>query len=255
MSLLNTLNHFFSLNRFRLVIPMLLFGACAYGQDDKKEVRSGNVNYEHGNYSEAELNYRKALEKNATSYPGSYNLGSSLYRQDKNEEAAASYAAAADKAKSNEEKAKAYHNLGNALVKSGKFEEGITAYKNALRLNPEDNDTRYNLAYAQSMLRKQQQQQQQQNKDQNENKDQKDNQQQKENQNKSQDQKKKENADNKDQQQQDKSKDGQEKQQPRPKISKEDAERILQALKNNEQELNKKLSKKEGVPVIVEKNW
>ncbi|MBK8414246.1 MAG: tetratricopeptide repeat protein [Bacteroidetes bacterium] len=59
------------------------------------------------------------------------------------------------------EKASSYHNLGNSMVKAQKYAESIDAYKKALKLNPADNDTRYNLAYAQAMLRKQQEQQQQ----------------------------------------------------------------------------------------------
>lgn len=236
-----------------LVMVLLAVTHPAAGQDDKKEIRSGNTSYEKGQYSNAELEYRKALEKNATSYAGTYNLGSALYRQDKQSEAVTQYTTAVERAASPEEKAAAYHNLGNALVKAERFGEAVSAYKNALKLNPGDQDTRYNLAYAQAKLK---QQQQQQNNQQDQQGDKNNEQKQKQNQQKDQqqqDQKQEgQSENNKDGEQQ---KEGQGKPQPRPKISKEDAERILQALKNNEQELNRKLSKKEGVRINVEKNW
>jgi Ca-activated chloride channel family protein len=225
------------------VVPVL-------AQEDKKEVRSGTSMYENGKYNAAELEFRKALEKNETSYAGTYNLGSSLYRQDKQTEAITQYNAAVQRATTPDQRSMAYHNLGNALVKAEKYDEAVEAYKNALKLNPKDNDTRYNLSYAQSKLRQQQQQQQQENKEGD-----------KDGKEKKQDQQQKE-SDKQGDQKENKGENGQEKPQqkqgdgkPQPKISKEDAERILQALKNNEQELNKKLSKKEGVRVNVEKNW
>jgi Ca-activated chloride channel homolog len=250
-----TRNLYTGSGRFAFLLCLLL-PLAALAQEDKKEIRSGTTRYEQGKYADAELDFRKALEKSSQSYAGSYNLGNSLYKQDKQDEAAARYAEAAEKATDPAEKARAYHNLGNAQVKAQKYQEAVNAYKQSLRLNPADNDTRYNLAYAQSMLKKQQDQQKkdQQGKDQEpkdpkdqQNKDQK-NEENKEHDSK-QDQQQNQNEKQKDQQ----GKDGQSK--PQPKISKEDAERILQALKNNEQELNKKLSRKEGVRVNVEKNW
>jgi Ca-activated chloride channel family protein len=237
-------------NGILLLLPAVLCWAPVRAQQDKKEVRNGTTMYENGKYNAAELEFRKALEKNQTSYAGSYNLGSSLYRQDKQTEAISQYNSAIQRATTAEQKSRAYHNLGNAQVKAEKFDEAVESYKNALKLNPSDNDTRYNLSYAQSKLKQQQQQQQQQNKEGD-----------KDNQDKKQDQKKQE-SDKQGDQKENKGEIGEEKPQqkqgdgkPQPKISKEDAERILQALKNNEQELNKKLSKKEGVRVNVEKNW
>jgi tetratricopeptide (TPR) repeat protein len=235
------------------VLLLCLLSYKGIAQEDKKEVRAGNSNYEKGQYSNAELEYRKALEKNATSYAGTYNLGSSLYRQEKQEEAIKQYTAAVERAANPGQKSDAYHNLGNAFVKAEKYAEAVSAYKNALKLDPADSDTRYNLAYAQAKLKQQQEQQNKEgnNKDKNQDKDQQkqDQDQQKQDQNKEQEQAKEEEQNNQ------QPKPGDNKQQPRPKISKEDAERILQALKNNEQDLNKKLSKKEGVRINVEKNW
>ena len=218
---------------------------AAFSQE-KKEIRSGTTHYEQGKYSDAELDFRKALEKNGSSFAGTYNLGSALYKQEKQDEAASRYAEAAEKAQDPAAKSRAYHNLGNAYVKSGKYQEAVDAYKRSLRLNPADDDTRYNLAYAQTMLREQQQQQ-----DKNEQQQQRQ-QQDKQDKNEQQEQQQKDQAGS-GEQKEEQGKDGKPRQQP--KISKEDAERILQALKNNEQELNRKLSKKQGERVYVEKNW
>lgn len=235
----------------------LLASLPSQAQKERKEIRSGNSKYENGNYADAETDYRKALEKNKNSLPGSYNLGGSLYKQKKYDEAIQQYNEAVAKAVSPEEKAQSLHNLGNAMVQSQKFEEGVNAYKQALKLNPNDDDTRYNLAYAKAMLRQQQQQQQQQNNDQNQNKDQ-----QKQDQKNQNDQKKdqQENKDNENQNQndqQDQKKQEQQKEQARqqPKISKEDAERILKALQNDEKNLQDKMQMKEGQRVRVEKDW
>ena len=213
-------------------VSLVMAGLPVFAQVERKEVREGNDRYEKGKYSDAETSYRKALEKNSSSYPGNYNLGSSLYRQKKYDEAIQQYQQSIDKTDDPAEKAQTYHNMGNSLLQAQKYEESIAAYKQSLKLNPADQDTRYNLAYAQTMLKKQQQQQQQQqnkdskdqNKDQQKNKDQ-------QQQNKDQQQKE---QDQKDQQKQDHQK---EQARQQPKISKEDAERILQALKNDEQNL------------------
>src|SRR5688572_21426049 len=156
------------------ILSITWIGASA--QKERKEVRQGNDKYENGKYSDAETMYRKAIDKNKESYPGNYNLGGALYRQNKYEEAIQQYQQSVDKTQDPAEKAKTLHNMGNALLQAKKYEESINAYKQALKLKPEDNDTRYNLAYAQSMLKQQQQQQQQEgdkeNKDQQKNKDQ-----------------------------------------------------------------------------------
>lgn len=141
------------------------------------------------------------------------------------------------------EKSKVYHNIGNALLKSEKLKEGVEAYKNALKLNPDDLETKYNLSYALNKMKQQQQQQDQNkdNKDQNKdkNKDQQQQQDQNKDQNKDQQNKDQQNQDQKEQQQ-----NQQQQQQPKDQISKEEAQRILEALKNNEADLQKELRKK-----------
>jgi tetratricopeptide (TPR) repeat protein len=167
-----------------------------------------------------------------------------------------SYQSALSQAKTKNEKAKVYHNIGNSLLKSNQIQESIDAYKNSLKLNPNDEETKYNLSYALSMLKNQQNQNKQnqdknqqnkdQNKDQNQNKDQKQ-------QNK--DQQNKQNQPNQDKQDQNAQQDATKQKQQQNKISKQEAERILQALKNNEKELQKKLRKQKGTPIKTDKDW
>ncbi|RPI72279.1 MAG: tetratricopeptide repeat protein, partial [Ignavibacteriales bacterium] len=152
-------------------------------------------------------------------------------------------------------KARAYHNIGNSLLKSEKYKESIEAYKNALKINPDDQETKYNISYALQQIEKQenqQQNQQNQNQDQNkENEDQKKEQNQQDNKN---DQQNDQNGP--DQQNEEAPQDNtQTQQQPKDQISKEEAERILQALKNNEQDIQKKIRKKTGTVIKKEKDW
>ncbi|TAH39113.1 MAG: tetratricopeptide repeat protein [Bacteroidetes bacterium] len=227
-----------------------------YAQTERKIIKEGNEKYNSKKYSEAEIEYKKSLEKNKNSTAGKYNLGNSYYRQDKMDEAAGQYQSLLlNKDLSAENKAKAFHNLGNTYLKAEKFKESIDAYKNSLKLNPKDNDTRYNLAYAQAKLQ-QQQQQQQQNKD---NKDNKDNQENKDQQKQDQKEDKQENKENKDSEQQKQGEEGKEDQKSAQKnkneISKEDAEKILQALNNDEKQTQKKLTKKDATKISIDKKW
>jgi len=101
---------------------------------------------------------------------GTFNLGDAMYEQENYEESNKLFTEVTERITSPEEKASAYYNLGNTYMKENKFQESIDAYKNSLRLNPNDPDAKYNLEYAKQLLKKQQQQQDQ-NKD---NKDQED---------------------------------------------------------------------------------
>jgi len=243
-----TMNAFFKSVTFQcrarcLVILLLLASAFSLrAQSERKLIRDGNKLYESKKFSDAEIAYRKSLEKNKESFAGNYDLGNAFYKQQKFDEAQSQFQKSLQgKDLSKEEKSNIYHNLGNTLLEAKKYPESIEAYKNALRVNPKDNDTRYNLAYAQSML---QQQQQQQNQKQDK-KDQKD-----------QDKKK---QDQKDQQDKQKEKEDSKKE-PQPKdrrqdISKEDAEKMLKSLNNDEKNTQKKLVKKETTRVQIEKQW
>ena len=251
----------FDSKRITLLFGFILFllPSLTLAQTERKLVQEGNQKFEAKKFSEAEIEYRKSLEKNKNSIPGKYNLGNSYYKQDKMDEAASQYQTLlADKNMSNADKSKAFHNLGNTYLKADKFKESIDAYKNALKLNPKDNDTRYNLAYAQAKLQ-QQQQQQQENKDKKDDKDNKDKQENKDKQGDDEKKDKQENKENKESEQEQKNKESQDEQKQAQKskneISKEDAEKILQALNNDEKKTQKKLTKKEVVRSSIDKKW
>lgn len=246
-----------------LIFFALLFFICSqtgFSQQEKKFIREGNKQYDAKNYSEAEKHYFRGLNKNKDSYKSSFNLGDAYYKQGKYEEAAEQFQSLTHRASSKDTLSKAYHNLGNSLMKSKKYQEGLDAYKNALKNNPNDEDTRYNLAYAQQML-KQQQQQQKEDKDKKDNKD-KDNKDKKDNKdNKDNDKKDKDKKDDKQKEDKDKeNKDKENKEKEKPKqdqISKEDAKRLLDALQNDEKNLQDKMKKgkSKGMKVEIEKDW
>lgn len=209
-------------------------------QKEAPDIRHGNRDYNKENFSEAEVDYRRGLEKNNQSYQAHYNLGNSLFRQNKYPEAAEEFVKAAqliDPKKDKQKAASAYHNLGNSLFAQQQYDKAITAYQNSLRANPKDDDTRYNMVKAMQLLQQQQQQQQkQQNQDQHQNQDQQQQQQDQQDQ-------------NQDQQQQ------QQQQQQDQQMDQETAEQILQALEQDEQETQEKLQRQQGSKKRVEKEW
>lgn len=238
-----------------VLLTGLLMPFSLLAQKEKKHIYEGNKLYGNKNYIEAEKQYSTALTKNKDSYKAAFNLGDAYYQQGKYEEAAGQFQALTHKATSKDTLAKAYHNLGNSLLKAKKYQEAVDAYKQALKNDPKDEDTRYNLAYAQQYLKQQQNQQKKndQNKDKDEkNKDEKnkDDKENKDKKDKKED--KKEDDKKKDQENKDQKSDQQKNQ-----ISKEDAERLLEALQNDERKLQekKKAKKVKGSRVEVEKDW
>ncbi len=223
-----------------LFVFILLVPFFGNAQSKKNHLRNGNDLYEDSLFNDAEMKYRKSLEKDQDYFAASYNLADAIYKQERYEESSALFEALKDNVKDKNQLSKVYHNLGNSLLKQQKLEESIAAYKDALRNNPTDKDTRHNLALAQQML-KQKQEQQEQNKDEKENK--KD--EQKENQQKQKEDKKQEQKE--------------QEQQPQEKedMSKETAEKMLEALQQQEKELQEKLQKKKvkGKKVKVLKDW
>jgi tetratricopeptide (TPR) repeat protein len=247
----------------KLVWMLLIYATSALAQKENKYIRSGNDNWEEQNFKEAEVDYMKALEKSPESFKGQYNLGGALYKQDNFEDATKLYNNLSARESNESLKADTYYNLGNSLLKAQKYAESIDAYKNALRLNPGDMDAKYNLEYAKKMLQEQQQQQQQQdqNQDQDKNDEQEKQDQQQQQQQDQQEQDQEQQQQEQQQQQQDQQQQQEQKsqQQPQPQqISKQDAERMLEALKNDENKtLEKvKLQQMQGVRAKkVEKDW
>jgi len=219
----------------------MFMAGFAFPQSGKGDVRDGNKAYKKGDFKTAEAKYKKATDKNPQSFEGYFNLGDTYYKQKKYDKAADVFKMIADQGKTKEDKAKAYHNLGNALMQGKKYQECVEAYKKSLLFNPNDKDTKYNLAYAQAMLRQQQQQQQKNKNDKNDQK----NQQQKQ-------QQQQQNEQNKQQQQK--------QQQAQPKhgeISKEDAERMLEAIEKDEKNVQDKVKKEnmKAVRIHTDKDW
>lgn len=211
-----------------------------YAQQESPNIRRGNKQYNDSNYTEAEVNYRRALDKNDQSFEAHYNLGDALFRQEKYPEALEQYTKAEQilksdaktrKGHSDNRLAATYHNMGNALYAQQQYDKAVAAYQQSLRLNPKDNDTRYNLVKAMQQLQQQEQQQEQQ--------EQQQEQQQQEQQ---------------EQQQQEQQQEQQEQDQQN-EMDKETAEQILQALEQDEQETQEKLQRQQGKKRRVEKEW
>jgi Ca-activated chloride channel homolog len=240
------------------IILLVCIPVIMYAQSARSLINDGVDLYKKENYVDAEVKFRKGIEKTPESFEANFNLGDAYYKQQKYDEAVNSFHNALKFTESKDNKAKVYHNIGNSLLKSNQLKESIEAYKSSLRLNPDDQDTKYNLSYALQMLEQQQQNKDQQKDDKNkdDNKDQ-DKQQQDNGQNEQKDQDKQQ----QDQQQQNQSPEDQKaqqdklKQQDKDNMSKEEAEQILNALKNNEQDLQKKLRQKTGIKVNTEKDW
>lgn len=247
--------------RLCLILMVLMVVISAYGQNERKVIRDGVRAYEEGEYAKAEVQFRKAENINQESYEADFNTGAALYGQEKYEETVKQYESLLAQADDAEKAAQIWHNIGNSLLEGQQYEPSIEAYKNSLRKDPADEDTRYNLAYAKQKLKEQQQQQQDQDQDQDKNQD------------KNQDQQEQEQDKENDQQEQDKSEDqqdpeqeqdknedqqDQQEQQPAPReISKEDAERMLKAIQQQEKDVKEKVDKKKAAAAKVktEKDW
>lgn len=241
-------------------IILLLFPTLLFAQSEAKLIRHGNKEFKKRDYKAAEINYRKSLEKNNKSVKGEFNLGDALYELEDYENAAKLFQDLGKKEIPAEQLGEVFHNLGNTFLETEKYQESIEAYKNALRRNPADLDTKYNLEYARQKLKEQQEQEQEQkDKDKDQEKDQdkekkddeKKDQEKKDDQQDDKDQKQNDDPNQKDDQK------NQQKQQPK-QISKKDAERMLAALNNEEKKTIQKLKKekaKAAKGVKTEKDW
>jgi tetratricopeptide (TPR) repeat protein len=217
-------------------------GASAQKQE-RDYIRKGNKLFNDSIFTTAEVNYRKALEINPKSTISMYNLGNALLLQQKPQDAMEQYAAAVQVEKDKKKLAKIYHNIGVIQQANKDYAKAVEAYKQSLRNDPTDNETRYNLALAQKLLKDQQQQQDQDQENKDDNKQQQQQQQ---------------------QQNQDQNKDNQDQQQQQPKqpekndneMSKENAEQMLKSVMQDEKDTQDKLQKQ---PVIqggrLEKDW
>jgi tetratricopeptide (TPR) repeat protein len=241
--------------RYILIIIIALIPVGGFAQhSDRDFIRRGNRLYADSLFVKAEVEYRRALDVNPHSVEAMYNLGNTLLSQQKAEEALKLYQSAAAQIPANgrniateseEDKlrlAQVYHNMGVLFQGSQQLDACIEAYKNSLRNNPKDHETRYNLTLA--MKKRQQQQQQQQD-------EQQDKQQQEQEEKKEQEQQQEQQEQEKQQQQQ------QSQPQQEQDMSKENAEQLLNAIMQDEKDIQEKVQKamQEVQPRRFEKDW
>ena len=221
--------------------------ATAQTMTESDHIRNGNKLYADSLFEKAEIEYRKALELNPKSVDAMYNLGNALFSQavnsqEKGDEALNQYSTAAKLETDKEKLAQIYHNIGTLLYSAQQYPQSVEAYKESLRNNPCDHETRYNLAKAMHMNKQQQQNQQ----DQQENQDQQQNQEQQRDQQQEQQQQEQQNQQNQEQQQQEQQEQDSQQQQTQQndeQISKENAEQILNALMQDEKDIQEKQKK------------
>ena len=239
-----------------LICILLGVSANMNAQTDKKYIRKGNREYEKSKYSESEISYRKAIDNNKQSPDAGFNVGDALYKQNKFEEAGKQFTENVNQNEDKLKKSAGYYNLGNSLLKTNKFPESIDAYKSSLKLNPNNKEAKFNLSYAQDLLKRQQEQQkQQQDKDKQDQKKDKNKQDQKKDQKDQKDQKDNNSDQKKDQN--DKQDQKQQQQPQKQEISREDAQRLLNSLANDEKNVQEKvkLAKANKSKVRTVKNW
>tara|TARA_B100001765_G_C19502588_1_gene340346 strand:+ start:971 stop:1828 length:858 start_codon:yes stop_codon:yes gene_type:complete len=250
-------------------------------KQSKALLSEGQSNLKNDNFNLGEADYRKAIALNPKAATGKYNLGNAYYSKSKNAEAMRRYQQAAQTAETKAQKHSAFHNLGNTFMNAKKYQEAVESYKNALRNDPTDDETRYNLALAKEMLEKnppeggggdddKEQDQQDQNDQNEENKDQGD-------QNKENEGNEGDDEDNKDQgEEKDQNKEGDQEdqkgkpdqpekegdtpknQQPVPgKLSPQQIQNLLEAMNNEEKKVQDKINakKQKGQRVRSEKDW
>jgi tetratricopeptide (TPR) repeat protein len=221
---------------------LLVPSRAALAQSTRSLVNGGNDLYREQKFSDAEVNYRKALEKEKELVQGHFNLGDALTKQGKFDEAVREYESAMARAEGKDARAYAHYNIGNSMMKQQRYKDAVQSYVDALKLDPKDEDAKYNLSYALEKLKVPPPKPQK-------NQDKKD-----------QDKKDKKDQDKKDQQKQ-QQKDQQEKQkqqgspQQQKQMSRADAQRILDVLKNSEKDVQKKLHTRQAVRPKTDKDW
>lgn len=276
---------------------IFLVAAFSHAQQEEKEKKKAfessknhtweaNKELSENNFVNAEANYRRAIAKSNENIAAPYNLGNAYYTKETYGEAFSRFKQAGELATTKKDKHKAYHNMGNVFMKSKEYQKAVDAYKEALRNDPADEETRYNLALAKEMLKKQQEEDQKndQNKDDQDKEDKKeeDKEDKKEGDNKDNgegdpkdeenkdkgqegdkgDQKQEENkegeGDEKEEQKQPSEGEQQEQKPPRPnQLSSQQVKNILEAMQNEEKKVQDKIDaqKVKGTKIKNEKDW
>lgn len=238
-------------NVIAAVFILFVSSLCLHAQPDRSDVRRGNRDFRKEAWKEAEIDYRKALVKDSTSFAAGFNLANTLYRMGDMEQARKSYDALKDSAPASAHESDWYYNSGNAASQAKDWQAAVDAYRQSLLLNPGDIDAKENYIYARQMLEEQQDQQNQQDKQNNDNND---------------DGQDKDDGEN-DRQDSDQDKDDQGQQPPQeqpqsqgqqPKITPQAAQQMLQAIQAKEKETQEKVNKEKAEAMKSrqkEKNW
>ena len=236
--LLKRLSLFGSKKKSAATVALLFIALTASAQTDRQYIREGNKQFRMGDYAKAEVSYRKAVEKNPKNPQAAYNLGNALMAQKKDSAAVQQFEQSARMGTNPLRKSAAYHNMGVICQTHKMYGDAIEAYKNSLRLNPNDDETRYNLVLCKHLKKKQDDKQKQ-------------NQQNKDDQNKKDDKK----DDQKDQKQD--KKDDKQQEEQKPQMSKDNAEQLLNAAIQNEKMTQDKMKKQQQQPQrrAIQKNW
>lgn len=224
-----------SLNKFILLLLGLFVSLCSvFAQKvERSYIRKGNRLYNDSSYIDAEINYRKALEINPKSTVSMYNLGNSLIYQQKNKDALEQYVSASKMEKDKYKLSYIYHNIGVLFHRDKDYKQAIEAYKKALINNPKDDETRYNLSLAQKLL-----------------KDEQDNKENNQKENKNNDSN---NSSNNNKHDSSKSSQSSERD---PKMSKENAEQLLNSVMQDERDVQDRIKKQQKLRGgRLEKDW
>lgn len=235
-----------------LLLLLIVNSGLAFAQNDRTFIRQGNKLYRSQKWAQAETQYRKAISKNAKNTQALYNLGCALMMQQKDSMAMVQYQQAAQEETNVLRRSKSYHNMGVIMQNHREYAKAIECYKMALRCNPQDNETRYNLALCKKLLKNQPQKNNKDNKN-NKNKNNK-------NKNKDQNNKDKNNEQDKNNEKnndKDKNKQNQNEERNQDKMSKDNAEQLLNAAIQQEKATKQKMQKALSQPKSrsYEKNW
>lgn len=231
------------INYSMLLLLLTAAASNTAAQEERPHVRRGVALLEQERFAEAEAEFRSALQLKPSSFEAAYNLGTALFRQEKYDEALQQLQATTPFGNDDKQRlASLFHNLGNSYLFGQNIDQSIEAYKQALRHNPLDDETRYNLIAAMKLKDEQEEQEEEQQE-----------QQEQEQQEQEQQEQQEQEQEQQEQEQQDQQ---QQQQQESEGISRENAERLLQALEEDEKELLEKMNQnREKQPVRIEKNW
>ncbi len=240
------------------IIIIFFFSINLFGQDESynKNLYDGNINYDK-DFLLAENSYRKAISINPDNIKGPYNLSNKYYEEGLYDEALIRQAEALKNANSSNEKHRINHNIGNILMKKDLCKEALEAYKDALRNNPNDDETRYNLSLAKLCADEQNKNNDKNNDKNDENKDDQKDDQQKDDQKDDQQKDNKQDQKNDNKNEQNDKKKNPSKDRGSAKLSPEQIKNLLKAMNNEENKVQAKINEKKqkGVKIVTEKDW